>query len=102
MKLKQIITILALALSANLNAQTIDGQDAVSGYLIISTEQQQISLGRFLNANRDIANQCMPGWSLEKSNQYLVAWIEDHPQYLRRSLTTTFSAALMDACKLKK
>ena len=101
MKLKLILPIIALTLSANLFAQSADGMDSVSNFLIISTEQQQISLGRYLDANRDIANQCMPGWSLDKSNSYFLDWVDDHPQYLRRGLTTAFSHALMDACKIK-
>ncbi len=78
------------------------GADTVSDYLMISTEQQEISLSRYLDANKDIANQCMPNWSLDKSNEYFLSWVNDNPQYLRRGLTTAFSGALLAACKEKK
>ena len=101
MKIKLLLPILALLISANLNAQISDGLDPVSNFLVVSTEQQKIAVNRYLNANRDIANQCMAGWDLDKSTDYFVNWINDHPQYLRRTLTTTLSAGLLDACKSK-
>jgi hypothetical protein len=102
MKIKQLLLSLAIILSsANLFAQTFDGADSTSNYLVISTEQQEIALGRYLNANRDIANQCMPGWSVDKANDFFLAFLDNNPQYLRRNLTTSFSAALLEACKKK-
>lgn len=94
---------LAILLVSNINtyafASALDGADTVSDYLMISTEQQEIALRRYLNANPSIANQCTPNWSIEKSNKYFITWIETHPQFLRRGLTSAFTTALLDACK---
>ena len=69
-----------------------------SDYLMITTEQQKIYLGRYLAANAQLANQCMPEWSLDKSTQFVNSWVDDHPQYIRRDTTATFTAALFAAC----
>lgn len=87
-------------LTSTLQAQPMMDVDTASGYLMVTTEQQEIYLGRYLNANQSITSQCQPGWSIEKSNNYFIAWIDDHPQYLRRNITSAFSAALLDSCKL--
>lgn len=92
--------VVALLITSPLHAQPMTGVDTVSGYLMVTTEQQEIYLGRFLNANQNIVAQCQPGWSLSKSNDYFIAWIDDHPQYLRRNITSAFSAALLDSCKI--
>lgn len=71
----------------------------VSDFLMISAEQQKISIGRYLNANKSLADRCMNGWSTDKVNAYFLSWVNDHPQYVRRNLTSAFSTALVDACK---
>ena len=90
----------ALLFSSMLYAQPMMDVDTASGYLMVTTEQQEIYLGRFLNANQNIVNQCQPGWGIAKSNDYFITWINDHPQYLRRNITSAFSAALLESCKL--
>lgn len=87
-------------LTSTLQAQPMMDVDTASGYLMVTTEQQEIYLGRFLNANQNIVNQCQPGWGIAKSNDYFIAWVNDHPQYLRRNITSAFSAALLESCKL--
>ena len=86
-----------MALSAQ--AQIMTGVDTAADYLMVTDEQQEIYLARYLNANKDIASQCQPGWPLAKSNDYFVSWVNNHPQYLRRNLITAFSAALLESCK---
>lgn len=85
----------------NVNAQPSMDVHNPSDYLMITTEQQEIYLGRYLNANPEIVNQCQPGWSLNKSNDYFIQWVTNNPQFLRRNLTSAFSAALLSACKSK-
>lgn len=69
-------------------------------YLMITTEQQEIYLRRYLEANSELAKRCQPNWSLDKSNEYFIKWLTENPQFLRRNLTSSFSAALMHSCKL--
>ena len=86
--------------SASVNAQPSMDVNNSSDYLMITTEQQEIYLRRFINANPAIVAQCQPGWSLDQSNQYFIDWVTNNPQFLRRNLTSSFSAALLSACKL--
>lgn len=100
MKFKVILTVAMATISINLPAQILRDADTVSDYLMITTEQQEIYLGRFLKANANIVTQCIGQWNLDKANNYFVRWVENHPQYLRRNLTSAFTASLLDACKL--
>ena len=99
MKRYSVLLIVFLLLSRQAYSSVIEGVNTVSDYLMVSTEQQKISLGRYLNANKDIAVRCMHNWTLDESNEYFLSWVNDHPQFVRRSVTTAFSAALLDACK---
>lgn len=102
MKNQLILLSVLLILAFKSNAQPLVDADSGSSYLMITNEQQEIYLGRFLQANKEIASQCQPNWSISKSNEYFVAWLNDNPQYLRRNLTSAFSAALMESCKIVK
>lgn len=103
MKTRQSMFILGTLLSfSNVFGQPSMDVNNPSDYLMITTEQQEIYLGRYLNANPDIVKQCQPGWSLDKSNEYFIKWVTDNPQFLRRNLTSAFSAALLSSCKLSK
>lgn len=99
MRQKLSLTLAILTLSSAIQANPLSDENTVSGYLMISTEQQKIALGRYLNANLELVDRCLKGWSLDKTNEYFLDWINDHPQYLRRNLTSAFSTALVDACK---
>lgn len=97
---KVYLLIAIFFLASKSQAQPMMDVDTASSYLMVTTEQQEIYLSRYLNVNQDIVSQCQPGWSVAKSNHYFVAWINEHPQYLRRNITSAFSAALLDSCKL--
>lgn len=101
-KIQVTIALLVLCAIKSTYAQPSMDVNNPSDYLMITTEQQEIYLGRYLNANPDIAKQCQPGWSLDKSNDYFIKWVTENPQFLRRNLTSSFSAALLSACKLPK
>ncbi len=92
------LCILISIFSTNVDAQVSIGVDNPSTYLMATSEQQKIYLRRYLNVNVDIAAQCQPGWSLDRSNEYFIAWVTDNPQFLRRNLTSAFSAALLHSC----
>lgn len=101
MKLKLLLLILGVFIgSLNVHAQPSMDVNNPSDYLMITTEQQEIYLGRFLKANPDIVQQCQPGWSINKSNEYFIAWVTANPQFLRRNLTSAFSGALLSSCKI--
>jgi len=103
MKLKSLFIIFNVFFCLiSANAQPSMDVNNPSDYLMITTEQQEIYLGRYLNANADIVKQCQPGWSLNKSNDYFIQWVTANPQYLRRNLTSAFSAALLSSCKLSE
>ena len=103
MKTRRLMIILGTLLCfSNAFGQPSMDVNNPSDYLMITTEQQEIYLGRYLDANRDIAKQCQPGWSLDRSNEYFIKWVTDNPQFLRRNLTSAFSAALLSSCKLSK
>ena len=103
MKIKRLLIILGtLYCIGNVNAQVFMDVNTPSAYLVMTTEQQKIYMERFLAANPEIVKQCQPGWSLDKSNDYFIKWVTDNPQFLRRNLTSAFSAALFSACKLTK
>jgi len=87
-------------LAVSVHAQIMMGVDTAADYLMVTNEQQEIYLSRYLNTNKDIANQCQPGWTLAQSNDYFVLWVNNHPQYLRRNLTSAFSSALLESCKI--
>lgn len=82
-------------------AQPSIGVGTVSEFLMVTTEQQEIYLTRYLEANAKITSECIPNWSLAKSLSYFIDWANNNPQFLRRNLTSGFTAALMDACTLK-
>jgi hypothetical protein len=84
----------------NAKSQTSMDVNNSADYLMITTEQQEIYLRRFLEANSEIAAQCQPGWSIDQSNQYFIEWVKNNPQFLRRNLTSSFTAALLSACKI--
>lgn len=96
---KFIMMLASLMVSSVIEANPLNDENSVSGYLTISAEQQKIALGRYLNANQELVERCMKGWSLDQANEYFLAWVNNHPQYLRRNLMSAFSIALVDACK---
>jgi hypothetical protein len=103
MKIKRLLIILGTLYSiGNVNAQLFMDVNTPSAYLVMTTEQQKIYLERFLAANPEIVKQCQAGWSLDKSNDYFIKWVADNPQFLRRNLTSAFTAALFSSCNLAK
>jgi hypothetical protein len=101
MKLLISIVFIGIVLfSLNAKSQTSMGANNSADYLMITKEQQEIYLRRFLEANSEIAAQCQSGWSIDQSNQYFVEWVKNNPQFLRRNLTSSFTAALLSACKM--
>ncbi len=97
---RKMILVLALMIASSVTqSNPLSDDNTVSGYLMISAEQQKIALRRYLNANQDLVDRCLQGWSLDKTNEYFLAWVNNHPQYIRRNLTSAFSIALVDACK---
>ena len=101
MKLKILFFYIGLVLSTTLYAQpSLDG-NTPSNYLILTTEQQEISLRRYMHANADLVSICQPNYDLQKSNEYFINWITNNPQYLRRNLTSAFTAALLESCRDK-
>lgn len=73
--------------------------NTVSDYLMVTDEQQRIYVGRYLAANENIAKECLKDSSIENTTTRFNKWLEDRPQYLRRNLTSAFTAALLAACK---
>lgn len=102
MKYKSIFLSLCLAYSLLADAQASIEVNNASDYLILTNEQQEIYLKRYLKANANLAATCQPNYDLQKSNAYFVGWINQNPQFLRRNLTSAFTAALMDSCKTVK
>lgn len=101
MKTKFFLILLFIVLKSELLlAQPSMDINNSADYLMITTEQQEIYLRRYLEANSELANRCQPNWNLEKSNQFFINWLTQNPQFLRRNLTSSFSAALMHSCKL--
>jgi hypothetical protein len=101
MKTKFFLILLFIVLKSELLlAQPSMDVNNSADYLMITTEQQEIYLRRYLEANSELANRCQPNWSLEKSNQFFINWLTQNPQFLRRNLTSSFSAALIHSCKL--
>lgn len=70
-------------------------------FLAIDHAQQMIYYGRWLDANRKLINECMPGWSDDQILSYYDNWLQDNPQYFERSLQQTFSASMFMFCKKK-
>ncbi|ANI99737.1 hypothetical protein A8O14_06390 [Polynucleobacter wuianus] len=99
MKLKCLYMFLSLILSTMAYAQPSMDVNSPSDYLMLTTEQQEIYLRRYLKANAELAATCQPQYDLQRSNDYFVRWINHNPQFLRRNLTSAFTAALMDSCK---
>jgi|688.fasta_scaffold317436_2 hypothetical protein len=101
MKTKFFLILLFIVLKSELLlAQPSMDINNSADYLMITTEQQEIYLRRYLEANSELANRCQPNWNLEKSNQFFINWLTQNPQFLRRNLTSSFSTALMHSCKL--
>jgi len=101
--MKPLISIFFIGIalfSLNAKSQTSMGANNSADYLMITKEQQEIYLRRFLEANSEIAAQCQSGWSIDQSNQYFIEWVKNNPQFLRRNLTSSFTAALLSACKI--
>ena len=103
MKTKSLLlSLITFFWMSGLNAQPAMDVNNASDYLMLTTEQQEIYLGRYLNANPDIVKQCQPDWKLDKANNYFIQWVTANPQFLRRNLTSAFSAALLSSCKLSE
>lgn len=102
MKYKTAFFSLCLAYCFVAHAQPSMEVNTPSDYLMLTNEQQEIYLRRYLRANADLAAICQPNYDLQKSNDYFVGWINQNPQFLRRNLTSAFTAALMDSCKTAK
>lgn len=101
MKSKILFLSVALVLSTTLFAQPALDGNTPSNYLILTTEQQEIALRRYLESNSDLVSICQPNYDLKKSNEYFINWITNNPQYLRRNLTSAFTAALLESCRHK-
>ena len=101
MKSKILFFSIALALSTTLFAQPALDGSTPSNYLILTTEQQEIALRRYLESNADLVSICQPNYDLQKSNEYFIRWVNRNPQYLRRNLTSAFTAALLESCRDK-
>jgi hypothetical protein len=101
MKSKILFLSAVLFMSATVFAQpSLDGNTPMN-YLILTTEQQEIALRRYLESNSDLVSICQPNYDLHKSNEYFIRWIDRNPQYLRRNLTSAFTAALLESCRNK-
>ena len=81
-KFIKLFLLLFLLVSKLGYAQPSAGAGTVSEFLMITTEQQEIYLSRYIQANPKIASECTPGWDINK--------------------TLAFTTALMDACKLNQ
>ena len=81
------------------HSQVMTEVNTVSDYLMVTDDQQRIYVGRFLNANDELARECLGSLDAESATNRFNTWLESHPQYLRRNLTTAFTAALISACK---
>jgi hypothetical protein len=101
MKSKILFLSVVLFMSTTLFAQlSLDGSTP-SNYLILTTEQQEIALRRYVASNSDLVSICQPNYDLQKANEYFIRWINRNPQYLRRNLTSAFTAALLESCRDK-
>ena len=101
MKSKLSLLCCGLAISSVLFAQPALDGNTPSNYLILTTEQQEIALRRYLESNADLVSLCQPNYDIHKSNDYFIRWINLNPQFLRRNLTSAFTAALLDSCRDK-
>ncbi len=101
-KFIKLFLLLFLLVSKLGYAQPSAGAGTVSEFLMITTEQQEIYLSRYIQANPKIASECTPGWDINKTLNYFIDWANNNPQFLRRNLTSAFTTALMDACKLNQ
>lgn len=101
MKSQLLILSVLLVVSTTIFSQpSLDGNTPMN-YLILTTEQQEIALRRYLESNSDLVSICQPNYDLQKSNEYFIRWIDRNPQYLRRNLTSAFTAALLESCRSK-
>ena len=91
-----------MPLSSNIFAQVMTDAQTVSDYLMITDEQQRIYVRRYLSANKNIAKECLEDVNVASATLKFNGWIENHPQYLRRNLTTAFTAALISECNSEK
>lgn len=87
-----------MLLSSNIFGQVMTDAQTVSDYLMITDEQQRIYVRRYLSANKNIAKECLEEANITSATLKFNSWIENHPQYLRRNLTTAFTAALISEC----
>ncbi|MGV0954630.1 MAG: hypothetical protein ACOYBR_09985 [Fluviibacter sp.] len=70
-------------------------------YLTITTVQQEIYVRRMLNGNDQVYGVCTEGKSVQEITQIFTNWVVHNPQYLGRTLFSSFTAALMDICHAK-
>ena len=101
-KFFKLFLISLFLVSKLVHAQPSTGAGTVSEFLMITTEQQEIYLSRYIQANPKIASECIPNWDITKTLNYFIDWANNNPQFLRRNLTSAFTTALMDACKLNQ
>ena len=101
MKLKIVLFTVAQVIVASVMAQPAMDANSPAYYLMLTTEQQEIYLRRYIDANADLVAKCQPNLDLNRSNDYFINWINNNPQYLRRNLTSAFTAALLNSCRDK-
>jgi len=70
-------------------------------YLTITTVQQEIYVRRMLNGNDQTYGVCTEGKTVQEINQIFTNWVIHNPQYLGRTLFSSFTAALIDICHSK-
>lgn len=101
--MKSKITLFAIGLVCTLSLRAQPSMEANSPayYLMLTTEQQEIYLKRYIHANADLVATCQPNLTLDGSNKYFIKWVNNNPQFLRRNLTSAFTAALLDSCREK-
>lgn len=99
MKAKWLFFSFLLILASSAKAQIVPNK--AGDFLAIDDAQQEIYYGRWLNANRALVNECMPGWTDQQALKFYVNWLQDNPQYFERALQQTFSQSMMFVCKRK-
>ena len=99
--MKRLLILLAGLASLSIESNAQQAGFTSADYLMISDAQQQIYLQRMLNANEHTYGVCTEGLSTQQINHNFTNWIRQNPQYLQRTLLSSFSAALIDFCNAK-
>jgi len=74
------------------------GAVTASAYFGLGPEQQQIHIERFLDANEELKNECVPDITAHEFHRYFNDWLEKHPGFFSRSVQLAFSTATIDKC----